>query len=121
MQESPIKELDFNYQVFADTLELSYKIDEAVSKSKNGSNWYMSIAIVDNQQQTKVTAGDNKGKILINSNVVKILHTTNLTTSEGLTKIALNGIKAGTGKSIIAFVQIKKTKQIIGATQKELN
>ncbi len=106
----------FTYQVFDDTLDISYRIHGNVEKNKSGSESYINIVITENGLSTKVTKGDNAGKTLLNDAVSRLFYTTDLKTENGVIRVPLKGVKPGKNKNIIFFIQDKKQKSVKGAT-----
>jgi len=112
---------EFTYQVFDDTLDVSFNINFDLKKNKSGSVFYINVVIVESGLSTKVTKGDNEGKTLLNDNVSRLHYTTDLKSPSGLLRIPLKKTKAGPNKSLIFFIQDKKTKQVAGAASLNFN
>ncbi len=104
----------FTYQVFDDTLDVSYKLNPS-GTGKNFSNLYVNIAIVEEGLVTEVTKGDNEGKTLKNDNVTRLFFIANVASEKGLIRVPLNKFKPGSNKTVILFVQDKKTHAVQGA------
>lgn len=111
----------FTYQIFDDTLDVNYDINFDLKKNKSGSTFYINIVVLEKELLTKVTKGDNEGKTLRNVNVARYFYTTDLRASKGLIRVPFSKIKPGSGKSILIFIQDKKTKQVFGAYSKNFN
>lgn len=109
---------EFTYQIFDDTLDITYNINAALVPGKAGSDKYVNVAIVEKSLSTKVTKGDNAGKTLKNDNVTRLFYTTDLKTAKGLLRIPIKSIKPGANKTIILFVQDKGTRKVLGAIEK---
>jgi len=107
---------DFKWEVFDDTLDITYNINSEITSGKSGSDKYINVAIVEKGLKTKVEKGDNAGKTLTNDNVTRLFHTTDLKTQKGLIRIPLKSQKPGESKNIILFIQEKSTKKVLGAS-----
>ncbi len=110
---------DFSYTLFDDTLDISYDTHLKSVSGKSGNDKYIYVVIVEKGLSTKVTAGDNVGKTLINDNVSKLFFTTDLKSSKGLVRIPLKKLKPDTNKSIIFFIQDKTTRKVLGASSRK--
>jgi len=110
---------EFTYVIFDDTLDLTYNANFDLKKNKSGSTFYINVVVVEKDLNTKVTKGDNAGKTLRNDNVARFFYTTDLKASKGLLRIPFKKIKPGPGKSMIVFIQDKKSKNIVGASSLE--
>ncbi len=111
----------FTYQLFDDTLDISYDVKFDLKKNNSGSTFYINIVVLENSQITKVTKGDNEGKTLRNDNVARFFYTTDLRASRGLIRVPFSKIKPGPGKSILIFIQDKKSKEVAGASANSFN
>ena len=109
---------EFTYQVFDDTLDISYDIKSPLVNGKSGNDKYINVAIVEKGLVTKVTKGDNAGKSLKNDNVTRLFYTTDLKSQKGLIRVPLKSCKPGENKTLIFYIQEKSSKKIIGAASK---
>jgi len=112
---------EFTYQIFDDTLDLTYNINYDLKQNKSGSTYYINFVVVEKNLDTKVTKGDNAGKTLRNDNVARFFYTKDLSTSKGILRIPFKKIKPGPNKSIIVFIQDKKNKSVVGASSIAFN
>jgi hypothetical protein len=115
INKEPQFQLTFNYEVFDDTLDFTFDINKPLASSKAGSEYYINIVIVDKSITTNVTKGDNAGKTLVNGNVARFFHTTDLRSEKGLIRVPLQKIRPGENRKIISFIQHKKSRKIAGA------
>jgi len=111
--------LDFSYTIFDDTLDITYDSHLKSVSGKSGNDKYIYVVIVEKNLSTKVTKGDNAGKILLNDNVSKLFFTTDLKSSKGLVRVPLKKIKPDINKSIILFIQDKSTRKVLNASSKQ--
>jgi len=111
--------LDFSYTIFDDTLDITYDSHLKSVSGKSGNDKYIYVVIVEKNLSTKVTKGDNAGKILLNDNVSKLFFTTDLKSSKGLLRVPLKKIKPDINKSIILFIQDKSTRKVLNASSKQ--
>lgn len=110
---------EFSFEIFDDTLDIIYNMNFDFKKSRAGSDYYINAVIVEKALSTKVTKGDNAGKTLMNDNVSRLFYTTNLQSPKGVLRVPLRGQKKSENKSLIVFVQDKKSKEIVGANMIE--
>lgn len=111
----PLFETEITYEIFADTLDITYKLTPRGKSSPRFSDYYISVVITEAAMNTKVTQGDNAGKTLRNERVARLLYTTNLAAQNGLLRVPLKGQKPAAGKSVLVFIQAKKSRKITGA------
>ncbi len=107
---------EFTFQIFDDTLDISYEVQSAVITGKSGSDKYINVAIVEKNLSTKVEKGDNEGKTLRNDNVTRLFYSSDLKTQKGLLRVPLKKISPGLNKSIIIYIQEKSDRKVLGAT-----
>ena len=89
LEIQPSLSLSFSYQIFDDTLDLSYRIDDKSGIRRKWTNYYVHAVIVEKGLDTKVTAGDNKGKVLRNDNVARLFYTATLLQGTGMVRVPL--------------------------------
>lgn len=106
---------EFTFQIFDDTLDISYEVKSAVITGKSGSDKYINVAIVEKGLSTKVGKGDNEGKTLRNDNVTRLFYSADLKTQKGLLRVPLKKLSPGLNKSIIIFIQEKSNRKVLGA------
>jgi len=107
--------LDINYQLFDDTLDIGYTLTGIEKTKKQVSSYYLNVVVLEKPMDTKVTAGDNKGKTLHNENVALLFHTANIGGNKGITRIPMRRIGKSAGRRMIVFVQDKQTKKVVAA------
>ncbi|MFN5324624.1 MAG: DUF1223 domain-containing protein [Bacteroidota bacterium] len=107
--------LNVNFQLFDDTLDVGYTLTGIEKMKKQPSAYYMNVVILEKPMDTKVTAGDNKGKTLRNENVSLLFHTTNIGASKGVARIPARRIGKSAGRRLLFFVQDKQTKKVVAA------
>src|SRR5688572_13344132 len=106
----------FVWEIFDDTLDISYQVCTDKISGKSGADKYIHVAIVEKGLSTKVEKGDNAGKTLLNENVTRLFHTSDLKSQKGLIRIPLKKLKPGQSKTLILFIQEKTTRKVLGAT-----
>ena len=111
----------FVWEIFDDTLDISYQVGTGKISGKSGADKYINVAIVEKGLSTKVDKGDNAGKTLLNDNVARLFHACDLNSSKGLIRIPLKKLKPGDSKSIVLFIQEKTTRKVLGATSAKFN
>jgi hypothetical protein len=97
-----------------DTLVVEYSL------SKPDKNASVKIAVTEDQLETDVTNGENKGKKLKHNAVVRVFYSSQSGEEHGVIKIPLKGFVPKSGMQLIAFLQEKKTMRILGATKMNL-
>ena len=107
--------LDINYQLFDDTLDVGYTLTGIEKTKKQATSYYLNVVVVEKPMDTKVTAGDNKGKTLRNDNVCLLFHTSNIGANKGITRIPVRRIGKSAGRRILFFVQDKQSKKVVAA------
>lgn len=111
----PVFGTEITYEIFADTLDITYKLALQGKSLPRFTDYYISVVITEAAMNTKVTQGDNAGKTLRNERVARLLFTTNLAAQNGLLRVPLKGQKPAAGKSLLVFIQAKKSRKITGA------
>jgi len=106
---------EFTYQIFDDTLDITYDIRGPFIPGKAGSDKYINIAVVEKGLSTKVTKGDNAGKTLKNDNVTRLFYATDLKSAKGVVRVPLKKLKPGLNRTIILYVQEKSNRKVLGA------
>ncbi|MFM7824274.1 MAG: DUF1223 domain-containing protein [Bacteroidota bacterium] len=107
--------LDFNYQLFDDTLDIGYTLSGFEKSKKQPTAYYLNVVVVEKPMDTQVTAGNNKGKTLHNDQVAILFHTANIGGNKGITRIPVRRIGKSAGRRIIVFVQDKQSKKVVAA------
>ncbi|MFM7079511.1 MAG: DUF1223 domain-containing protein [Bacteroidota bacterium] len=108
--------LSASFQLFDDTLDLSFNLSGLEKIKRQASSYYMNVVVVEKPMDTKVTAGDNKGKTLRNDNVALLFHTENIKANKGLARIPVRRIGKSADRRLIVFIQDKQTKRVVAAT-----
>lgn len=108
--------LTTSFQLFDDTLDLSYNLTGLEKIKKQASDYYLNVVIVEKPVDTKVTAGDNKGKTLRNDHATLMFHTVNIKAAKSLSRIPIKRISKSAGRKLIVFVQDKQSKRVVAAT-----
>ncbi len=108
--------LTASFQLFDDTLDLSYNLTGLEKIKKQASAYYLNVVIVEKPLDTKVTAGDNKGKTLRNDHATLMFHTVNIKAAKSLSRIPIKRISKSAGRKLIVFVQDKQSKRVVAAT-----
>jgi hypothetical protein len=111
-----LMEPEFTYQVFDDTLDISYDVKENISSNKEGSDKYLNVAIIESGLITDVTKGDNEGKQLHNDNVCRLFFSADLKLQKGVIRVPLKSVKPGNNKNIILYIQNKSDRKVVGAS-----
>jgi hypothetical protein len=93
----------------ADTLVLNY------TSSKADKNFSLVVVIVQKTATTKIGKGENGGKTLVNENIVRVFEIFSLGTAKGTVKVPVNNLLLNKSVSLIAYVQQKQSKKILGA------
>lgn len=96
------------------TIQLEYALQGKVADND------IHFAVVALQETTTVKRGENGGRTLINSNIVRQLVTVNAAAS-GKIDFAASTLPAKENTTIIAFVQQKHDLKIIGAAMAKIN
>ncbi len=96
-----------------DTLVLNYTVTKA------DANFNLVLAVVEKKVLTKVSKGENSGKVLSHDNVVRLFEVYPLPTTKGMVKLAKNKLKLNNNFSLIAFVQQKQSKNVVCVTSLE--
>jgi len=92
----------------ADTLWIDYV------SSKTDKNYNLYVALVQRGIVTRVSKGENAGKMLAHDNVVRVFKTIPLLTLKGTLKIPVKKFTLNSNFSIYGYVQQKQTKKILG-------
>lgn len=95
----------------ADTLVIDY------TATKTNPNYSLVITIVQEEATTKITKGENAGKTLSYTNIVRELSISPLSVLKGTVKIAVKNLSLKNGFKVLAFAQQKQTKKIIAVSQ----
>ncbi len=94
-----------------DTLYISYETP------KENQNAVFRFAITESGVSTKVGAGENSNKTIVNNYVVRLLHSVDGIKKSAQVKIPVKGIEINTNVEMIAFVQSKQTMKVLGAIE----
>lgn len=105
-----------SFQLFDDTLDVSYSLTGLDKVKKQVSAYYLNVVVVEKPTDTKVTAGDNKGKTLRNDHAALLFHTVNIKAAKSLARIPVKRISKSAGRRLIVFVQDKQSKRVVAAT-----
>ena len=114
IQKKTLYHPTFTYQVFDDTLDVSYQLNTAPASKQN--NLSIHVAVVEAGLTTEVTKGDNAAKTLKNDNVTRLFFTSPATAQKGLVRVPLKKLKPSSTRTIILFLQDKTTRAVLGAT-----
>jgi hypothetical protein len=108
---------EFSWEIFDDTLDVTYKVNPTLPGRKITGNEYLVVAIVENGLTTKVTKGDNAGKTLQNDGVVRLWYAVDLKSADGVLHIPLKSQIPGSEKSLLLFIQDKSDRMVLGAAK----
>ena len=81
------------------------------------NNCILNFAVVESNFSTKVVRGENEGKTLKHDNVVRDFQTLNPQNTKGMHEVEMSKNWQIPNCSFIAFLQDKKTGQVIGAAK----
>lgn len=93
-----------------DTLIINYE------SSKTDRNFNVYVALVQRGLTSKVSKGENTGKVLQHDNVVRVFENIPLTSATGTLKIPVSKYQLNSTFSVYGYVQQKQTKKILAAT-----
>jgi len=97
--------------LIGDTLYVTY------STTKDNQNAVFRLAITESGITTKVAAGENNNKTLVNNYVVRSLHSFDGIKRTAQVKIPVKGINFNSNVEMIAFVQSKQTMKILAVSE----
>jgi len=93
-----------------DTLYVHYQ------SSKIDKNYLLRLAITESNLSSKISRGENSGKILKHESVVRIFTTMELKEDSSTAAIPLKKFIPGNNCELILFIQHKQTMKIVSAT-----
>lgn len=85
--------------------------------SKTDKNFFIRIAITENQLVSKITKGENSGKTLTHDHVVRVFFSGEVGDGKGQLKIPLNKFVPKGDCELVAFIQHKQTMKILAAAR----
>jgi len=95
--------------ILSDTLYFRYESSTA------DKNFFLHVALFENNLTSKIGKGENSGKTLTHTHVVRIFYTVELNVKTGDAKIPLRGLALNKNCGLVAFVQHKQSMKILGA------
>jgi len=96
--------------VLNDTIFVSYK------STKADKNYFLRLAVTENNIVSKIGKGENSGKTLKHEAVVRIFTTVELRQNEGKVVVPLKKFIPDKNCDLVVFIQHKQTMKIIAAT-----
>lgn len=85
--------------------------------SKTDKNFFIRIAITENQLVSKIVKGENSGKTLTHDHVVRVFFSGEMGDGKGQLKIPLKKFVPKGDCELVAFIQHKQTMKILAAAR----
>ena len=95
----------------SDVLQIRFRCNKISLTSR------LTMALVRREVESRVTSGENKGRLLKHVNVVGQLQTLQLTQETGIVTFNIPSTESMTDYSVVAFIQDSKTMIILAAQQ----
>jgi len=113
IKKASLQTIQFDFTVSKDSIANDTLYITYATKQAN-QNAVFRFAITESGISTKIGAGENSNKTLVNNYVVRLLHSSDGIKKSTQVKVPVKGIKFNSNVEMIAFVQSKQSMKILG-------
>lgn len=113
IKKASLQTIQFDFTVSKDSIANDTLYITYATKQAN-QNAVFRFAITESGISTKIGAGENSNKTLVNNYVVRLLHSSDGIKKSTQVKVPVKGIKFNSNVDMIAFVQSKQSMKILG-------